>query len=57
MKKKPQSDISSPFLVNMYVYIFFNLSTDSDMVMEEEIDIGALKSYSAPDILICGNCR
>ena len=27
------------------------------MVMEEEIDIGALKSYSAPDILICGNCR
>ena len=27
------------------------------MVMDEEIDIGALKSYSAPDILICGNCR
>jgi len=32
-------------------------NADSDMVMDEEIDIGALKSYSAPDILICGNCR
>ena len=27
------------------------------MVMDEEIDLEALKSYSAPDILICGNCR
>ena len=27
------------------------------MVMDEEIDLDALKSYSAPDILICGNCR
>ena len=25
--------------------------------MDEEIDLDALKSYSAPDILICGNCR
>ena len=32
-------------------------STDTDMVMDEEIDLEALKSYSAPDILICGNCR
>ena len=31
--------------------------TDTDMVMDEEIDLDALKSYSAPDILICGNCR
>jgi len=31
--------------------------TDTDMVMDEEIDLEALKSYSAPDILICGNCR
>lgn len=30
---------------------------DTDMVMDEEIDLDALKSYSAPDILICGNCR
>ena len=27
------------------------------MVMDEEIDLDALKCYSAPDILICGNCR
>ena len=27
------------------------------MIMEEEIDLDALKTYSTPDILICGNCR
>ena len=27
------------------------------MVMDEEIDLDALKTYSTPDILICGNCR
>ena len=32
-------------------------SNDTDMVMDEEIDLEALKTYSAPDILICGNCR
>jgi len=32
-------------------------TTDNDMVMDEEIDLDALKSYSTPDILICGNCR
>jgi len=32
-------------------------TADTDMVMDEEIDLDALKSYSAPDILICGNCR
>jgi len=32
-------------------------TTDNDMVMDEEIDLDALKTYSTPDILICGNCR
>ena len=31
--------------------------TDTDMVMDEEIDLDALKTYGTPDILICGNCR
>ena len=25
--------------------------------MDEEIDLDSLKSYSSPDVLICGNCR
>eukprot|EP00092_Neocalanus_flemingeri_P011216 GFUD01012082.1.p1 GENE.GFUD01012082.1~~GFUD01012082.1.p1 ORF type:complete len:277 (+),score=53.60 GFUD01012082.1:149-979(+) len=32
-------------------------TTDNDMVMDEEIDLDTLKTYSTPDILICGNCR
>ena len=30
---------------------------ETDMAMDEEIDLDALKTYSTPDILICGNCR
>ena len=39
------------------IEIDYFCSADTDMVMDEEIDLDALKSYSAPDILICGNCR
>ena len=35
----------------------FFARTDTDMVMDEEIDLDALKTYGTPDILICGNCR
>lgn len=34
-----------------------NEMTETDMAMDEEIDLDALKTYSTPDILICGNCR
>jgi len=30
---------------------------DNEMAMDEELDLDSLKTYSAPDILICGNCR
>ena len=30
---------------------------EADCAMEEEIDMDSLKCYSAPDVLICGNCR
>ena len=33
------------------------ISNDSDIAMDEEVDLDALKTYSTPDILICGNCR
>ena len=45
---------------NNRLWKWMNISlfrTDTDMVMDEEIDLDALKCYSAPDILICGNCR
>ena len=35
----------------------FFARTDTDMVLDEEIDLDALKTYGTPDILICGNCR
>ena len=35
----------------------FFARTDTDMVMDEEMDLDALKTYGTPDILICGNCR
>jgi len=34
-----------------------NEVNDSDIAMDEEVDLDALKTYSTPDILICGNCR
>jgi len=30
---------------------------EGDCPMDEEIDLDSLKSYSSPDVLICGNCR
>jgi len=30
---------------------------EGDCPMDEEIDLDSLKSYSCPDVLICGNCR
>lgn len=30
---------------------------ETECPMDEEIDLDSLKSYTSPDILICGNCR
>ena len=30
---------------------------DGDCPMDEEIDLDSLKTYTSPDVLICGNCR
>ena len=30
---------------------------DEDDEVPEELDLDNLKTYSTPDILICGNCR
>ena len=40
----------------VYVQVCMYLIT-GDCPMDEEIDLDSLKSYSSPDVLICGNCR
>ena len=37
--------------------ICYPISTETDMCLDEEVDLSLLKTYSTPDILICGNCR
>ena len=45
------------YYFGFYSTLDFFARTDTDMVMDEEIDLDALKTYGTPDILICGNCR